>query len=174
VDGVAVDNKLPLAQIPPLLIKLAETPPSGQPTQTPQAEVPMPENRIQPANGKPSTLTCPDCHGALWEIEDGDALTFRCRVGHAYSADAMFSSQEDSLERALWAATRSLEESAALSRKLARRAHDRKQSKAARQFEERADMNESHANVLRDVLRQGEKDIPREEGESVVPDARSA
>ena len=34
--------------------------------------------------GNVSKLTCPDCHGALWEIRDKDLLRFRCHVGHAY------------------------------------------------------------------------------------------
>jgi hypothetical protein len=39
--------------------------------------------------GKPSHFTCPECHGALWEIEDGSLLRYRCHVGHAYTADAV-------------------------------------------------------------------------------------
>lgn len=27
--------------------------------------------------GKISRLTCPDCHGALWEIDDQDVLRYR-------------------------------------------------------------------------------------------------
>jgi hypothetical protein len=74
----------------------------------------------------------------------------------------MFTSQADSVERALWAATRSLEESAALSRKLAKRARDRNQSAAAPPFEERARSKEEHANVLREVLKKDDKHLPRQ------------
>jgi two-component system chemotaxis response regulator CheB len=84
----------------------------------------------------------------------------------------MFSSQAEAVERALWAATRSLEESAALGRKLAARARDRDHSGAARIFEERAATKEQHANVLRDLLRQDDKQLPREE--ATAPEAKSA
>jgi hypothetical protein len=32
--------------------------------------------------GTVSTLTRPECHGALWEIKDPSVLRFRCHVGH--------------------------------------------------------------------------------------------
>src|SRR5262249_13975549 len=31
--------------------------------------------------GRPSPFACPDCHGVLWELEEGKLLQFRCRVG---------------------------------------------------------------------------------------------
>ena len=50
---------------------------------------------------KVSKLTCPDCHGALWEINDEDILRFRCHVGHAFSAESLTDSQTEMLEVAL-------------------------------------------------------------------------
>lgn len=28
-------------------------------------------------------FTCPECHGALWNINEDDIARLRCRVGHA-------------------------------------------------------------------------------------------
>src|SRR5262245_28380544 len=39
--------------------------------------------------GTPSSFSCPDCGGVLWELERDDILRFRCRVGHAYTARAL-------------------------------------------------------------------------------------
>ena len=39
--------------------------------------------------GKLSAFICPECRGPLYEIEDGGLLRFRCRVGHAYTADGV-------------------------------------------------------------------------------------
>lgn len=166
VEGVDVDYVLPLREIAPKLAQLA----TARVEQ--KREVTMPSRAAAPPNGKVSALTCPDCSGTLWEIEDGDTLTYRCRVGHAYSADSMFASQSDAIERALWVAARSLEEGAALSRKLARRARERNQSIAARMFEERAQNKEQHANVLREALEQDEKQLPRQE--TLTSDVKSA
>jgi two-component system, chemotaxis family, protein-glutamate methylesterase/glutaminase len=43
--------------------------------------------------GTPSVFGCPDCGGALWELQDDQWLRFRCRVGHAYSAEGLLRSQ---------------------------------------------------------------------------------
>ena len=64
--------------------------------------------------GTPSRFSCPDCNGVLWEIDDGDMVRFRCRVGHAYSPETLLAVQSDSVEAAIWAGLRALEENAAL------------------------------------------------------------
>jgi two-component system chemotaxis response regulator CheB len=40
--------------------------------------------------GSPSLYTCPECHGTLWEVDEGGLPHFRCRVGHAYGARTLF------------------------------------------------------------------------------------
>ena len=37
--------------------------------------------------GRRSVLACPDCHGVMWEIDEGNLMRFRCHVGHAYTAE---------------------------------------------------------------------------------------
>jgi two-component system, chemotaxis family, protein-glutamate methylesterase/glutaminase len=101
---------------------------------------------------QPSPFTCRECHGTLWELADGARFRYRCRVGHAYSADSMVVEQEQSTERALWAALRSLEERAALSRRLSRHARGRAHDDVARRFDERAAEAESHALSVRRLL----------------------
>ncbi len=46
----------------------------------------------------PSGLNCPDCRSALYEIKDSRLLRFRCRSGHAYSAQSLLAGQADSRE----------------------------------------------------------------------------
>ena len=109
--------------------------------------------------GKPSAFACPECNGVLWEVKDKELLRFRCRVGHAYSAESLLIAKSEELEGALWSALRALEESAAVSRRMADRAkkngHDITHSKLT----EHANEQEEQASVLRDMLVQG--DIPR-------------
>jgi two-component system chemotaxis response regulator CheB len=107
--------------------------------------------------GELSAFTCPECRGALWELRDGDLLRFRCHVGHAFSAESLMAEQSEELENALWAALRSLEENAALSRRMAARASERNHTISVTQFEENARQVEQHAAVIRQVLQHNEK-----------------
>ena len=102
--------------------------------------------------GTPSVYGCPECGGTLWELQDDEWLRFRCRVGHAYNAEGLLSSQNETLEAALWSAFRNLHESAALARRLAERARGHKHDLAAEKFEMRSRRAEEQARVIRDLL----------------------
>ncbi|WP_342228631.1 chemotaxis protein CheB [Mycobacterium avium subsp. hominissuis] len=69
--------------------------------------------------GPPSGYTCPDCNGSLVSLSEGN---YRCRVGHAWTAEALLSARDNELEGALWVAVRSLQEKAWLTRDLAGKA----------------------------------------------------
>jgi two-component system chemotaxis response regulator CheB len=105
--------------------------------------------------GARSAITCPECGGALWEFTE-PAPRFRCHVGHAYSLRTLEAAQSDSVESALWAALRGLEESEAVARRLADTASRRGHAATARTFRERASEQAAHAGVLRAVL----EDLP--------------
>jgi two-component system chemotaxis response regulator CheB len=102
--------------------------------------------------GKPSVFTCPECHGTLWEADEGGLLRFRCRVGHIYSPETMLAAQTDEVDRALWTALRTLEERAALAHKLAERARDRQYPLVDRAFTQRANETEREADHIRQLL----------------------
>lgn len=68
------------------------------------------------ALGPPSGYTCPDCNGSLMSVSEGN---YRCRVGHAWTAEALLSARDTEVEGALWVALRSLQEKAKLARRMA-------------------------------------------------------
>ncbi|MFO0791418.1 MAG: chemotaxis protein CheB [Pirellulales bacterium] len=72
--------------------------------------------------GAPSMYTCPDCNGALWEIQDGNVIKFRCHVGHGFALDTLLMRQATEIEQALWSAVRGFEERAALQKRTANNA----------------------------------------------------
>src|SRR3954452_7888580 len=72
--------------------------------------------------GPPSGLTCPDCGGALWEVEENGVLRYQCHVGHQYAPANLEEGQRDAVDGALWSAVRVLEEHAALKMRMADRA----------------------------------------------------
>jgi two-component system chemotaxis response regulator CheB len=99
--------------------------------------------------GQPSPFACPECHGVLWELDEGKMLRFRCRVGHAYTAAALNSAFSESTEDALWASMRSLEEKAALLKRLANRSVGEKLAAA---YEEEAAACDKHVESIRRML----------------------
>ena len=106
--------------------------------------------------GRVSKLTCPECHGALWEIND-DLLRFRCHVGHAFSVESLSDGQAERLEVALWSAVRALEEQMILARRIIERARQANHMRAVRMFERRAEEAEKNSGVLRELLLGNEK-----------------
>ena len=80
---------------------------------------------------------------------------YRCRVGHAWSPEALAAEQSDALESALWMALRGLEERAALSLRMGERAEQRGHRHCAHTFRQRHDEAQAAALVLRRLLQQG-------------------
>ncbi|HEY9615212.1 MAG TPA: chemotaxis protein CheB [Microcoleaceae cyanobacterium] len=107
--------------------------------------------------GDPSPLTCPECGGVLWELQEGHLVRFRCHVGHAYSIESMAAEQEDDVEKALWSAYRALEEKATLARRMAMQARQHNRTRSEAQFLARAQESEQHAALLRQIILQQEQ-----------------
>jgi two-component system chemotaxis response regulator CheB len=119
--------------------------------------------------GTPSGFGCPSCHGALFAITEGGMERFRCRVGHAWSPQALAAEQSQALEGALWMALRGLEERAALSLRMGERAEGRGHQISARTFRARHDEAQQAAVLLRRLLHHGQLS-----GEGLANDAEGA
>jgi two-component system chemotaxis response regulator CheB len=102
--------------------------------------------------GDPSVFSCPECQGVLWEVKDGELVRYRCRVGHAYSSESLLSSKSEELEAALWSALRALEESAAISRRMADRAKKNGHKLSHGKLTEHAKEQQDQAAMLRTML----------------------
>ncbi len=102
--------------------------------------------------GTLSAFTCPECHGALWELRDGVLVRYRCRVGHAYTDQGLVDNKARAVEDALWTALTALEESAALAARVCERARAQGRTQTAETFRERAEFLEQRGTVLREVL----------------------
>lgn len=66
--------------------------------------------------GPPTGYTCPNCKGALCAVRPG---SYRCSVGHAWTAEALLLAYDEEFEETVWAAIRLLKDNATLSRQLA-------------------------------------------------------
>lgn len=126
IENVDVDLILDVDRIAPTLVQIAA---GSIALETRAAKVEVPEwirveNRFAENRaglddlrriGVPSTYTCPECSGALFEIAHGGIRRFRCHTGHSFTADSLGKLQERAVEEALWAALRALHEQMALS-----------------------------------------------------------
>lgn len=104
-----------------------------------------------PASG----FTCPECHGALWEVVDGALVRYRCRVGHTYSPSALLGEHGRSLDAALWTALTALEEHKALQRRMIARSERSGNFLSAARLADRVRDLDARAALIRQVLALG-------------------
>jgi two-component system chemotaxis response regulator CheB len=149
------DYQLQVAEIAPVINRIVH-----QPAEPPEIQPAVHECVEESGNGmanevdlsyaktdSPSGFICPECGGALWERTEDGAKKFRCRIGHAYSPESLLDAENESVEAALWNAVRSLEESAAIARRVAQL-----MPAGASEFEEKAKERNHHAEVIRGLL----------------------
>jgi two-component system chemotaxis response regulator CheB len=154
-----VDHTLAVAEIAPLLDRLAREPVAAA---TRNGSVDRIETEIEFAKfdrdinamdriGTLSAFTCPACRGALWELEDGETLRYRCHTGHAFTSDSFLEQQSTSIEEALYASLRAVEEKASILRRLQER-HAGRSASLAKDFEGKARSLDQTAEILRSML----------------------
>jgi two-component system chemotaxis response regulator CheB len=154
-----VDHRLRLEGIAALLTRLAQEAPDPFEPQDPARSL---EDELQSVKltrsahgmgelGRLSPFTCPSCRGALWELEEGDHLRYRCHTGHAYSQASLLADQDAAVEESLYAAVRSMQEKAAALRRLAERWPERMPT-VKQEYEQRAADLDRSADVLRAML----------------------
>lgn len=159
MEGDSPDAVLPVDQIAALLREVAGTRPAvatdASVLMDVEVAMAVPEDDALSAPerpGVPSGFACPDCHGVLFEIDEGSLRRYRCRVGHAWSPHSLAAQQAAAVEGALWTALRALEEKAALADRMASSATRRGHALTATTFAEQALEARESALALRDLI----------------------
>ena len=165
LEHVNIDRVLPLSEIGPALgVLAAQAPPAGNGGKDSVSDIPNwieVENRLTGEGsdmddlehiGKPSTLTCPDCSGALWEMGHAGPLRYRCHTGHGFTARVLETLQRDAVEDAIWGAVRALHEQEQLFSKLRDRERQSGQADRAAEYEAKALQARAHSQTLREVI----------------------
>jgi two-component system chemotaxis response regulator CheB len=159
MNHVAIDHVLPLAEIGRAIVRLTRQPAkniSDRPPSVALLEVEGDEPGLR------SDVVCPLCQGALTEGQLSGVTTFRCHVGHAFSPAALVAEQAESLERALWAAVRALEESARMAKRMSHT-----DATLGNRLEEKARTQMNQADLVRRMLL-GQGVLSTSDGEDVA------
>jgi two-component system, chemotaxis family, protein-glutamate methylesterase/glutaminase len=72
-----------------------------------------------------SGYSCPECHGSLWQVSEGQLIEYRCRTGHLYSPETLLHHLSERSIEEMESTLRALEEEASASEHLAARAQER-------------------------------------------------
>ena len=160
IEHVNVDYVVPVGDIADLLVRLckeqvAQTEPPVSPLMAIEADMALMDDdamNLSVRPGRPSGFSCPDCSGVLWEIHEGNLIRYRCRVGHAWSAESLLGEQSEQLDSALWMALRGLEEKAALAKTMEQRATERGNPLTAGRYSEQAEAATRAASLIRSML----------------------
>jgi two-component system chemotaxis response regulator CheB len=161
---VAVDHCLGLAELVPVLCTLVATSAA-----TGRIAMPSPAAHEEAvalgigdpmahlaAIGSPSTFTCPDCHGTLWQIADTSPRRFRCHTGHAFTLETLRATQGLATDEALWSSIRALQEKRELTRLAEEAAVANADAERATELHTQAERLERAANELRELVEASE------------------
>jgi two-component system chemotaxis response regulator CheB len=114
--------------------------------------------------GTPAVFACPECHGVLWELKDGDLSRFRCRVGHSFGPESLAKELSEASEAALWAAMRALEEKAAMQRRVADGLTADRRS--ATRLRDQSSADDTNARIIREMIFARDSKLDVDESES--------
>ena len=161
MEHVDIDYCLPLESIAGKLIELAQRGPKARVSNTVPKWIPV-ESKMDLTEvasmeeldqiGHQSKLTCPECNGVLWEIDNSSKLRYRCHTGHSFTGDSLDYSQNVAFEEAIWFAIRALHEKQRLLKRLADSAREGNRESSARDYEESASQAAQHAAVLQKIV----------------------
>ena len=165
---VDVDYVVPVAEMADLLVRLAKEPAAHI------AEAKMEEDERTAVEvaiamedsafernimqfGELTPFTCPDCHGVLVSLKDGERSRFRCHTGHGFSADSLLATVTENIEESLYSAMRGVEESVMLLNHVGDHFAETNQTKLAALYFQKAKEAESRAAAVRRVVMSHER-----------------
>jgi two-component system chemotaxis response regulator CheB len=161
--NVEIDHRLALADMGPVITRLlgeAVTHEGAAPhdlrMEARIAETGYSDEGLTSQLGELTPLSCPECGGPMWQHEGHGITRYRCRVGHAYSAQSMLSAQDEGVESALWAAVRLLDQRANVLTAMAERDREASRTRMVQYHQQHADEARRHAKQLRALIIQNE------------------
>ena len=167
LEYVDVDYVVPIAGIADLLVELIQDDIKVAGTQEAEAEKAELERmkiEIDTAAqrngfergimeiGDLTPLTCPECHGVLLRLKEGNLVRYRCHTGHSYSVTSLLEGLVESVEMKLYDALKSLEETVLLLEESAIEDEENGDVPVAQSLIEKAEIARKRAIKLREFI----------------------
>jgi two-component system chemotaxis response regulator CheB len=162
LEYVAADHVVTLAGLPALLTRLTLEPAPAPPAMPKkylnllqlELTIAKHDNAFELGiidHGRLTPFTCPDCHGALTQLIEGELIRFRCHTGHAYTVSSLLGEVTESVESLLYQSMRGLEETKMLLQQLGEYFQPR-QPAVAQAFLHKAEQTGKQARVVHDSI----------------------
>jgi two-component system chemotaxis response regulator CheB len=163
LEYVTADHVVPLAELSALLVRLTAEPAPAKP-KVKKAELDLLQIELTIAKrdnafelgiidkGELTPFTCPDCHGALTQLVEGNIIRYRCHTGHAYTISALLSEVTQSVESMLYQSMRGLEETKMLLQKIGEHFVEHKQQPIADLFFKKSAQTGKQARIVHDSI----------------------
>lgn len=165
IREVAVDYTVPVAEMAGLLVHLSRSEAAAEAPMQDDERTAM-EIRIAAQDraldmgvkvfGELTPFTCPDCHGVLFSLKDGNRSRFRCHTGHAFSADSLLATLTETIEESLWGAVRGVQESVMLLNHMGDHFAEANETRLAALYFKKAQEAERRAELVRQAVMQHE------------------
>ncbi len=150
---VSLDAVLPVAGIARWLAAAARGAPTEESPPSTTLAPPVSFQGDGPSD-EGTRFACPDCGGGIYEVSEIGVTWLSCSVGHAYSPESFAAEHGRELERALWTATRTLDDRVVLLERMAARARGSGERRTVERFEREARAARDHAAVIRGSMQQ--------------------
>jgi two-component system chemotaxis response regulator CheB len=102
--------------------------------------------------GELSPYTCPECHGVLLQLKEGNRIRFRCHTGHAFSLNSLLAEVTKGVEDTLWSALRAIEESEMLISHMGQHLRQANDGDTAELFLQKASEAKRRAELVRQAV----------------------
>jgi two-component system chemotaxis response regulator CheB len=145
IAHVHVDQVVPSDKVADAIVRMVNGAPPG-------SDRPLDNPGPGSLSGAPVITACPACGGVLSENREAGVTQWRCKVGHRYSPESLADAQAESVEGAMWAAVRALEDRHALLERMGSQLESRGHVRSAASFRTRAQEAATHAEVVRAAL----------------------
>lgn len=158
LQALVPDRTLPLDAIGVALLELVGTPAIARPA---RAEVVLEaaldrhgptEPKRMAQLGPQAPLSCPECHGPLWQVGTDEGPRYRCYLGHVATARDLLEQNTNEIEAALWSAVRALNDRAITLEELATDSQRIGRGTSAEHYGERAREARRQAELARQFV----------------------